>query len=67
MSANPLATPVAAIDGLALVDARDTLAEIKRGITALRFALGALQTHVENMGALLDPIPPAALNGEVQS
>lgn len=56
---NPLANPVDAIDGLALVDARDTLAEIKRGIVALRFALDALQSHVENMGAQLDPIPSA--------
>ncbi|MBW4034635.1 MAG: hypothetical protein HIU90_04105 [Proteobacteria bacterium] len=61
MTSNALATPVAAIDGLALVDARDTLAEIKRGIVALRFGLDALQTHVENMGAQIDPIPPAAM------
>ncbi|MBW4037187.1 MAG: hypothetical protein HIU90_17125 [Proteobacteria bacterium] len=54
---SPPMAPVDAIDGLALVDARDTLEEIKRGITALRFSLDALQTHVENMGAQLDPIP----------
>jgi len=67
MSTNPIATPVAAIDGLALVDARDTLATIKRGITALRFALDGLELHIENLGAQLDPIPPAAMSGEGRS
>jgi hypothetical protein len=66
MSAD-ITSPVKTIDELALTDARNTLAEIKRGITALRFSLDALQTHVENMGALLDPIPPAALIGEGRS
>ncbi|OZB40275.1 hypothetical protein [Acidiphilium sp.] len=66
MSAD-ITIPVKTIDELALTDARNTLAEIKRGITALRFTLDALQTHVENMGALLDPIPPAALIREDRS
>ncbi|SIQ46157.1 MULTISPECIES: hypothetical protein [Acidiphilium] len=66
MSAN-ISSPVDAIDGLALRDARDTLAEIKRGITVLRFALDALQFHVENMGAQIDPIPPSSLIGENRS
>lgn len=48
-----------AINGLALADARDSIAEVKRGIAALRFALDALQLHVENVGALLDPLPAA--------
>ncbi|HQT86535.1 hypothetical protein [Acidiphilium rubrum] len=66
MSAN-ISRPVDTIDGLALRDARDTLAEIKRGITALCFSLDALQTHVENMGAQIDPIPPSSLIGENRS
>lgn len=64
MTSNPLATPVASIDGLALADARDTLASVKRGAAALRFALEALELHIDNLGALLDPIPAAALSGE---
>jgi hypothetical protein len=59
--------PVDTIDGLALVDARDTLASVKRGAAALRFALEALELHIDNLGALLDPIPPSSLIGENRS
>lgn len=64
MSTNPLATPVAAISGLALTDARNVLEAIKRRAAGLHLALEDLETHIDQLESLLDPIPPAALSGE---